>query len=339
MADYPEALDNDPDGVSTALEVGSTFWLRGDYADAVKWLRKAVDAAFDEGADERGLELSKAAAVLATTVPTTPAPPPPTSVPAPVEPAPMPEPVVVAVAPPPVPAVPPPVPSVPAPLPSVPAPLPSVPALAVEEPAKPAKPAETSKVTMSGAGLPLPRVTSRPLRTPTPAPTGPSATRTSQGVGTPHEPAMLTPFARMTAQRVATPPRAVEVSEPAKPAPARPTADDVAAQEINERTPTRPLDEPSVEELVNSAFPDPPESSEPPPAPKARVRASLWNSTDAIRVAVSREGDRCVIRVFDGADLQEGELEAVMIGLGGGPELADMLRVFGDAETSSTEKH
>lgn len=333
MADYPEALESDPDGVSTALEVGSTFWLRGDYADAVKWLRKAVDAAFDEGADERGLELSKAAALLATTVPTTPAPPPPTSVPAPVEPAPMPEPVAQVSAPAPAPAVPPAVPSVPAPLPSVPAPLPSVPALAVEEPAKPA---EASKVTMSGAGLPLPRVTNRPLRTPTPAPTGPSATRTSQGVGTPHEPAMLTPFARMTAQRVATP-RAVEVSEPAKPAPARSTADDAAAQEINERTPTRPLDEPSVEELVNSAFPDPPESSDPPPAPKARVRTRLWNSTDAIRVAVSREGDRCVIRVFDGADLQEGELEAVMIGLGGGPELADMLRVFGDAETSSTE--
>jgi len=333
MADYPEALESDPDGVSTALEVGSTFWLRGDYADAVKWLRKAVDAAFDEGADERGLELSKAAALLATTVPTTPAPPPPTSVPAPVEPAPMPEPVAAVIAPAPEPTVPPAVPS-------VPAPLPSVPALAVEEPTKPAepvKPVETSKVTMSGAGLPLPRVTGRPLRTPTPAPTGPSATRTSQGVGTPHEPAMLTPFARMTAQRVATPPRAVEVTEPAKPAPAPSTAEDAAAQEINERTPTRPLDEPSVEELVNSAFPDAPESSDPPPAPKPRVRTRLWNSTDAIRVAVSREGDRCVIRVFDGADLQEGELEAVMIGLGGGPELADLLRVFGDAETSSTE--
>lgn len=338
MADYPEALESDPDGVSTALEVGSTFWLRGDHADAVKWLRKAVDAAFDEGADERGLELSKVAAVLATTVPTTPAPPPPTSVPEPVEPAPMPEPVAAVIAPAPEPAAPPAVPSVPAPLPSVPAPLPSVPALAVEEPAEPVKPAEPAKVTMSSAGLPLPRVTGRPLRTPTPAPTGPSATRTSQGVGTPHEPAMLTPFARLTAQRVATPPRPVEVSEPAKAAPA-PPAEDATAQEVNERTPTRPLDEPSVEELVNSAFPDPPEASEPPPAPKARVHTRLWNSTDAIRVAVSRDGDRCVIRVFDGADLQEGELEAVMIGLGGGPELADMLRVFGDTETSSAEKH
>lgn len=327
MADYPEALESDPDGVSTALEVGATFWHRGDYSDAVKWLRKAVDAAFDEGADDRGLALSKVAALLATTVPTTPAPPPPSTIPEPVEPEPM-RPV-------------PPAPRVVERAPEVPPPAddPEVEMVAGERPA------------LSSSGLPLPRRTGRPTsrevfipkealaareaqapRDQHPAtrehhpatrevlPPAPSATRTIQGTGGPRESSMLTPFAMP--MRVPTPARAPT-----------PRAVEASAQEINERTPTRPLDEPSVEELVHSAFPDPIEEP-----PKPRVRTRLWNSTDALRVAVSRDGEKTVLRMFDGTDLAEGEIEAVLVGLSGGPELAEMLRVFGDDANSSGEK-
>jgi len=313
MADYPEALENDPDGVSTALEVGATFWLRGDYSDAVKWLRKAVDAAFDEGADDRGLELSKVAALLATTVPTTPAPPPPSTIPEPVEPEPM--------------RAAPLAPRVVERAPEIPPPSddPEVEMVAGE------------RHVLSSSGLPLPRRMSRaPSRevfvprdalaareaqaareANPPTPAASSATRTIQGAGGPREPAMLTPFAMP--MRVPTPARIV--------------TPDATAQEINERTPTRPLDEPSVEELVHSAFPDPIEE----PA-KPRVRTRLWNSTDALRVAVSRDGDRTVLRMFDGTELADGEIEAVLVGLSGGPELAEMLRVFGDDANSSGEK-
>ncbi len=72
MADYPEPLDADPDSVVTALEVGASMWSRGEQAEAMKWLRKAVDEAFEAGLDERGLELSKSAAAIASLVPPAP---------------------------------------------------------------------------------------------------------------------------------------------------------------------------------------------------------------------------------------------------------------------------
>jgi hypothetical protein len=174
----------------------------------------------------------------------------------------------------------------------------------------PTVPLVSMRPTISSSGLPLARTSARAseaVSEPKPA----SATSTIQGTGEAREPAMLTPFAMP--RRVPTP-RAVEAVAKTEP----------TAQEVNERTPTRPLDEPSVEELVHSAFPEPPE------APKPRVRTRVWNSTDALRVAVSREGEKTVLRMFDGTDLAEGEIEAVLVGLSGGPELAEMLRVFGD---------
>lgn len=72
MADYPEPLEADPDSVVTALEVGASMWSRGEQAEAMKWLRKAVDEAFEAGLDERGLELSKSAAAIASLVPPAP---------------------------------------------------------------------------------------------------------------------------------------------------------------------------------------------------------------------------------------------------------------------------
>ncbi|MBI5515826.1 MAG: hypothetical protein HY909_18735 [Deltaproteobacteria bacterium] len=65
MARFPEILPDDPDEVVMHLEVSQGYWLRGEAAEAVKGIRRAAEAAFDLGADARGLLLSKAAGELA----------------------------------------------------------------------------------------------------------------------------------------------------------------------------------------------------------------------------------------------------------------------------------
>src|SRR6185369_5255996 len=85
----PPPSDDDPEDVHWALSTSSTLWSRGERADAVKWLRRAAEQASDQNADERALELMKAAADITTML-----------------------------------SVPPPAPSSPAPVPSVPPPLP-----------------------------------------------------------------------------------------------------------------------------------------------------------------------------------------------------------------------
>jgi hypothetical protein len=65
MASFPEPHALDTDTVMIALEVGRALWARNDRRDALKWLRKAVDDAFEAGLDARALELSKTAAALA----------------------------------------------------------------------------------------------------------------------------------------------------------------------------------------------------------------------------------------------------------------------------------
>lgn len=77
----PVARDDDADEVTLALEVAQTQWTRGDHAEALRWLRKAIDGAFDAGHDERGVELSKVAAELNTAPAARPAPPVPVVVP------------------------------------------------------------------------------------------------------------------------------------------------------------------------------------------------------------------------------------------------------------------
>ena len=62
MVSIPGPRDNDADDVSLALEVAQSQWARGDYAETLKWLKKAVDAAFEADDDARGMELSKIAA-------------------------------------------------------------------------------------------------------------------------------------------------------------------------------------------------------------------------------------------------------------------------------------
>jgi hypothetical protein len=64
MGDIPEARETDHEDVSLALDVARARLANGDHPEALKWLRKAADTAFDAGDDRRGMELSKAAAEL-----------------------------------------------------------------------------------------------------------------------------------------------------------------------------------------------------------------------------------------------------------------------------------
>jgi hypothetical protein len=64
MGDIPQSQPTDNDDISLALDVARARLGAGDHEEAIKWLRKAADAAFDAGDDRRGMELSKAAAEL-----------------------------------------------------------------------------------------------------------------------------------------------------------------------------------------------------------------------------------------------------------------------------------
>jgi len=62
----PQAKADDHEDVSWALSTAEATWSRGDRADALKWLRRAAEAASEAEADDRALELAKAAAEIAT---------------------------------------------------------------------------------------------------------------------------------------------------------------------------------------------------------------------------------------------------------------------------------
>jgi hypothetical protein len=64
-APIPKAKKEDVEDVSWALSTAEAMWSRGDRADALKWLRRAAEAASEAERDERALELAKAAADLA----------------------------------------------------------------------------------------------------------------------------------------------------------------------------------------------------------------------------------------------------------------------------------
>lgn len=61
----PPAKPDDPEDVSWALSTAEATWQRGEHADAIRWLRRAAEAASEAEADDRALELAKAAADLA----------------------------------------------------------------------------------------------------------------------------------------------------------------------------------------------------------------------------------------------------------------------------------
>lgn len=73
MSSIPKVRDDDPEDVSWALSTAATQFARGDRAEALKWLRRAAEAASEAEHDKRALELAKAAAEL-TTAPPAPTP-------------------------------------------------------------------------------------------------------------------------------------------------------------------------------------------------------------------------------------------------------------------------
>jgi hypothetical protein len=75
----PPAKKDDIEDVAWALQTAEATWSRGDHADALKWVRRAAEAASEAEKDDRALELAKAAADVASLLadrPTTVAPPP-----------------------------------------------------------------------------------------------------------------------------------------------------------------------------------------------------------------------------------------------------------------------
>jgi len=64
----PVARPDDPEDVSWALSTAEAMRGRGDLSEALKWLRRAAESASEAEADDRALELAKAAADLAAAV-------------------------------------------------------------------------------------------------------------------------------------------------------------------------------------------------------------------------------------------------------------------------------
>lgn len=54
---FPQALEDDDDDVSWALQTAAVQWDRGGYADAIVWLRRAAQSAVEVGEYGRGAEL------------------------------------------------------------------------------------------------------------------------------------------------------------------------------------------------------------------------------------------------------------------------------------------
>jgi hypothetical protein len=75
---FPAPEPSDTEDVAWTLQTAGTMWARGDAHEAVRWLRRAAEAASDAGNDERALTLARSAADLsaATNMPASVAPPP-----------------------------------------------------------------------------------------------------------------------------------------------------------------------------------------------------------------------------------------------------------------------
>jgi hypothetical protein len=75
MLSVPEPLPNDPEDVVSALEFAELFGKQGDLKEAVRWVRKAAEAAGEQGSDERALTLARAVADLNISASEPPRPP------------------------------------------------------------------------------------------------------------------------------------------------------------------------------------------------------------------------------------------------------------------------
>lgn len=322
MSDYPEPLEGDPDAVVTALEVGASMWARGEHDEAIKWLRKAVDEAFEAGLDARGLTLSKSAAAMASLVP-----PPPSARPAALSsPAPSRS------------AQPPPIPAERAheePTPAAAAPHAAPRTLPQRSPTSPPR-SRTSRP-------PAPRITARaprgadgampaPARTPT---TAPKTTLPSHG-----GPSPATQGPALSEAELAHAHDALDVNT-------RPTFDPKLISPLGMMRMSTPALPPPVHvpvELAPAAripLAEPPQGSTRPALPES-LRASpmesldlddrkSWTTTTAARVAVSHDGERVVVRRFDGDGLRAGEVEAILVGVPDAAALLEMLALGGRA--------
>jgi hypothetical protein len=324
MSDYPEPLEGDPDAVVTALEVGASMWARGEHNEAVKWLRKAVDEAFEAGLDERGLTLSKSAAAMASLVP-----PPPSASPGP-----------------------------PSSSPSRAAHPPPVPGEHTHEDAVPAvaaPPEARQSPSATPRALP-PRPPSAPPRTRTSRPPGPRVTaRAPRGSETSLKAAPKATLPSPGGPSPAT--RGPEASAaPVESAHAHDAADANSRRTFDPKfisplgmmrmaTPAHPPPVNVPADLAPTAarvpLVDPPQGSTRPALPES-LRAlpmdSLdladrggWTTTTAARVAVSRDGERVVVRRFDGDGLLAGEVEAILVGVPDAAALLEMLALGGRA--------
>ena len=63
---FPATEPNDSDDVALALETAEALWNKGDPSEAMRWLRRAAEAAGDSGDDLRAVVLAKAVAELNT---------------------------------------------------------------------------------------------------------------------------------------------------------------------------------------------------------------------------------------------------------------------------------
>ena len=148
----PPAKKDDSEDVAWALSTAEAMYARGDRGDALKWLRRAAESASEAQADDRALELAKAAAELASVLGPSPSapPPPPAAANAAAAPPPQRAPVPTRVAaPPPPPPTPAAVPAATAPAPVAPPPplAPAPSAAAGMRPKPPVRPAPAPAVT------------------------------------------------------------------------------------------------------------------------------------------------------------------------------------------------
>jgi hypothetical protein len=85
LGTVPETVTGDPNDVAVALEVAGALWEKGNKEEALRWLRRAVEAANDAGEATRAAALAEAAGgIEASLVNPSDAPPPPTAPSAPV---------------------------------------------------------------------------------------------------------------------------------------------------------------------------------------------------------------------------------------------------------------
>jgi hypothetical protein len=64
----PASVTGDSNDVATALDVANALWDKGENAEAIRWLHRAVDAAGEAGDGERAADLARAASELTAAI-------------------------------------------------------------------------------------------------------------------------------------------------------------------------------------------------------------------------------------------------------------------------------